>query len=316
MPVARVVSLLPAATEMVFVLGAGDRLVGRSHECDFPADVTRLPAVTSARVDSTRASGDIHRAVGDAISAGQSLYSIDGEQLRKLRPDLVLTQDQCAVCAVSRPDLDDVLRHLGPPGPEVLSFSPQRFADLWSDLRRLGLALGLPDGGRSAIAPLKSRVVDVIQNVASAVRKPTVACLEWLSPLMGSGNWIPEMVQMAGGIPVLGAAGKHSEWVSFDALAKADPDVILALPCGFTLERTQREVATLLTDPRWNTLRAVREGRVLAVDGSAYFNRPGPRLVDSLAILAEILHPDLHPGPDREGGDWTRVVATANPSSK
>lgn len=308
MPASRIVSLLPAATEMVAALGAADRLVGRSHECDFPESVQRLPAVTSTRIPAAASSETIHRAVSQAVAANEPLFRIDPKALAGLAPDLILTQDHCAVCAVSRSELDGILKSLSGLRPEVLAFAPSRFADLWTDLRRLGAALGLPDEGRSAIAILKQRVVDVIQRVAGVETRPTVACLEWLDPLMGSGNWIPEMIELAGGTPLLGQAGRHSQWVTFDQLKAADPDVLVILPCGFDLPRVCAALEPLVGQAPWTELRAVREGRVFAADGNAYFNRPGPRLVDSLEILAEIVHPQLHPQPSHRNAGWRPVV--------
>ena len=176
--------------------------------------------------------------------------------------------------------------------------------DLWTDLRRVGAALGLPDEGRFAIAPLKTRLVNVIQQVSMVEKRPRVACLEWLDPLMGAGNWIPELVELAGGTAVAGHTGTHSQWLDWAALAAADPEVIVALPCGFDLQRTRAEVARLRARPEWFRLSAVKSGRVFLADGNAYFNRPGPRLVDSVEILAEILHPELFPKPRHRGSGW------------
>jgi len=314
MPASRIVSLLPAATEMVAALGAVDRLVGRSHECDYPESVLKLPAVTSTRIPSAAASDIIHQTVSEALAANEPLFRIDSEALAALAPDLILTQDHCAVCAVSQSELDDIVKSLPGPRPEVLAFAPNRFADLWADLRRLGTALGLPDEGRSAIALLKQRVVDVIQRVAGVETRPTVACLEWLDPLMGSGNWIPEMIELAGGTPLLGQAGRHSQWVTFDQLRAADPDVLVVLPCGFGLPRVCAALEPLVVQSPWTELRAVRDGRVFAADGNAHFNRPGPRLVDSLEILAEIVHPQLYPQPSHRSTGWRPVMRSETAS--
>lgn len=303
-PPQRIVSLLPATTEMVFALGAGDRLVARSHECDYPPEATRLPAVTAARLDPSQSSAAIQQAVRTALSNRQPLFRLDADRLRSLQPDLILTQAQCDVCAISPAELDDLVQHLPDPRPSVLALAPQRFADLWTDLRRVAVALGIPDEGRSVISALKSRVVDVIQRVSAASERPTMACLEWLDPLMGAGNWIPELVELAGAEPVLAQAGTHSAWIQFEQLAAANPHLLVALPCGFDLERTRQELASWAT--RFGAvLPAVREGRVFAADGNAFFNRPGPRLVDSLEMLAEIAHPALHPEkPVHRGTGW------------
>lgn len=301
---ARVISLLPAATEMVCLLEAGERLVARSHECDFPESIRRLPSVTSSNVDASASSAAIDQEVHAALEQGRPLFRLDAARIRELNPDLILTQAQCAVCAVSALELDAILKGWNGPPPPVLSLSPSRLPDLWTDLRRVGAALGLPDDGRFAIAPLKTRLVNVIQQVSMVERRPRVACLEWLDPLMGGGNWIPELVELAGGTPVAGHAGTHSQWLDWAALAAADPEVIVALPCGFDLQRTRAEVARLRARPEWTRLNAVKSGHVFLADGNAYFNRPGPRLVDSVEILAEILHPELFPKPRHRESGW------------
>lgn len=305
--VRRVISLLPAATEMVCLLEAQDRLVGRSHECDFPEAIRRIPAVTSTSVDSRASGSAIQGQVQESLQRGQPLFQLGAPRIRKLRPDLILTQGQCAVCAVSADELEAVLSEWSGPRPEVLSLSPARFADLWTDLRRVGAALGLPDEGRFAVTALKTRLVNTLQQVADVEVRPRVACLEWLDPLMGAGNWIPELVELAGGIPVCGTAGRHSGWLSWKDLESAAPEVIVAMPCGFDLGRSLSEVARLAGRAEWTRLDAVQSGRVFAADGNACFNRPGPRLVDSVEILAEILHPDRFPKPTHRNRGWSVV---------
>lgn len=304
---ARVISLLPAATEMVCLLEAGDRLVARSHECDFPEGARSLPSVTASNVDPSASGAAIDREVRMALAKGKPLFRLDAARIRSLKPDLILTQAQCAVCAVSPVELASVLKDWPGSPPTILALSPSRLPDLWTDLRRVGAALGLPDEGRFAIAPLKARLVNVIQQVSLVEPRPRVACLEWLDPLMGAGNWIPELIELAGGTNVAGRAGVHSGGLDWGALAVADPEVIVALPCGFDLNRTRAEVARLRSRPEWNRLGAVVAGRVFVTDGNAYFNRPGSRLVDSVEILAEILHPDLFPKPQHEGRGWAKV---------
>jgi iron complex transport system substrate-binding protein len=294
---------------MVHCLGASARLVGRSHECDFPPEVQALPVVTSTRIDASQSGAQIQASVSQAIAEQQALFQLDAQQIRALQPDLILTQGQCDVCAVSPADLAKVLAEWSGPAPTVISLAPERFADLWSDLRRVGAALGLPDEGRSVISALKTRVVDVISQVARAKEKPTVACLEWLDPLMGAGNWIPELAELAGGTPVLGLAGVHSGWITHDQLLATDPDVLIGLPCGFDLARSRSALEAFLKSPRIGELKSVRTSRVYAADGNAYFNRPGPRLVDSLELLAEVLHPTLYAKPQFAGSGWVPVPA-------
>lgn len=310
----RIVSLLPAATEMVAALGASDRLVGRSHACDHPWEIRPVPAVTRPRLPENGSSLEVHEAVQSAARIGASLFEIDVRRLRELEPDLIITQDQCAVCAISPADLESALTGWSGPRPTVIRLSPARLVDLWADLQRIANALGVADAGRGAIAPLKARVVAVIEKTAMLQRRPSVACLEWLDPLMGAGNWIPELVQLAGGHALFGEPGKHSEWITWENLRLQDPQVLISVPCGFDLERVRQETQRLAGRPDWNQLRAAQSGRVYLADANAYFNRPGPRLVDSLEILAEILNPDLfHPPRHRQEG-WEPFRPSTSPS--
>ena len=301
----RIISLLPSATELVCALGCGAQLVGRSHECDFPAEVTRLPVCTESTLPPDASSRQIDEQVHNQLSASLSLYRLNTRRMQELKPDLILTQAQCDVCAVSEADVATALG--GWPGspPQILSLAPHRLADVWEDVQRVAAALGVAEHGREVLRPLKNRCVDVIEK-ACMVRRPSVACLEWLDPLMGAGNWVPELVELAGGKNLFGAAGKHTSYLRWEELRAANPDVIIALPCGFDLARTQREMTSLLNQPGWRDLRAVQKKRVFLCDGSAYFNRPGPRLVESLEIMAEI----LHPGTFRfghEGAGWKKL---------
>ncbi len=300
----RIVSLLPGATELVCALGARGSLVGRSHECDFPDTIRHLPALTAPEIDPAASSAAIDAQVRAAVAAGRPLFRIDVAKLRDLRPDIILTQAQCAVCAVSRAELDAVLAEWPGTPPQVVALNPSRFADLWKDFTAVAEALRLPDFGREWIVPYKERVAEVITRVASGVtRRPKVLALEWLDPLMSGGNWLPEMVELAGGTSVLAQASKHSPWIDWESVRKEDPEVLVLLPCGFDLARTRSEAASLVALPGWNTLRAVRNGRVFVTDGNALFNRPGPRLVDSLESMAELLHPTLFP-PRHRGPGW------------
>lgn len=302
----RVVSLLPSCTEIVCALGGGGRLVGRSHECDFPANVKALPACTEAKVDSNRPSADIHRQVGALLEQALSIYKVDAARLKALKPDLVLTQAQCEVCAVSLADVESALAEWTGARPRVLSLSPQRLVDIWDDFRRVAEALGLEDLGRSVVKPLKTRCVDIIEKTAAMKKRQSVACLEWLDPLMAAGNWVPELVELSGGRNLFGVAGKHSPWMKWEDLCAADPDVLVLMPCGFDISRTLRELPALAGRPEWPRLRAVKNHRVFVADGSAFFNRPGPRIVDSMEILAEVLHPLLFE-PRHMGEGWERI---------
>jgi iron complex transport system substrate-binding protein len=288
----RVVSLLPSATEIVAALGCADRLVGRSHECDFPAGVERLPALTAPRLTLEGLSGDIDQRVKEVLAKALSVYQVDAEQLRTLAPDLIVTQSQCEVCAVSLPDVEAATCDWTGRAVEIVSLAAVDLAGVWTDVRRVAASLALPDAGDAVVRQAEARIATIAARAAD-LPQPSVACIEWLDPLMAAGNWMPELIALAGGRNLFGEAGKHSPWMTWDDLAAADPEIILVLPCGFDLARNRSESAVLARDPRWQRLSAVREGRAYLTDGNQYFNRPGPRLVESLEILAEILHPQV-----------------------
>ena len=306
-PPPRVVSLLPSCTETVCGLGMQALLVGRSHECNFPPEIAGLPVCTRSRIHSDAPSAVIDREVKQRLKDALSLYEIDVALLRRLRPDVVLTQAQCGVCAVSLPEVEAALAGEIGCRPQIVSLSPKRFTDLWTDLQQVAEAVGVADGGREYVQTLKGRVADVIVRVFQLAKRPRVVCLEWLDPLMAAGNWIPDIVELAGGTNLLSAGGAHSPWVDRASVSKADPDVIVVMPCGFDIARTRRELATLTRLPGWSGLRAVKDKRVFLVDGDAFFNRPGPRLVDSVEMLAEVFHPVLFPKPTYEGKGWERI---------
>ncbi len=300
----RVVSLLPSATEIVFALGCGDQLVGRSHECDYPEAARALPVCTRASFpDGT--SREIDDQVTSRVQQGLSLYDVDLEQLRTLAPDLVLTQDQCRVCAVHLSDLEAALREWTGASVEIVSLSPAVLGDVLRDIGRVGAALGASTAAQALVTRLTERVSEIGEKTGDA-KRPSVVCLEWVDPLMAAGNWIPELVAVAGGRALLASTGNHSPAIDWPALRAADPDFLIVTACGFDLSRSQSEMGPLLAHPDWPALRAVRAGRVFVTDGNAYFNRSGPRLVESIEILAEILHPDRCDF-GHEGSGFTRV---------
>jgi iron complex transport system substrate-binding protein len=286
---ARVVSLLPSATEIVCALGRQHQLVGRSHECDFPSGVSSLPVCTRALLPDG-SSQEIDANVRDLVSRGLSLYDVDVDALRRLQPDIVLTQDQCQVCAVPLSDVEEALAECTGSEVHIVSLAPALLGDVWRDILRVGAALDARREARQLSAGLASRVSDVGERTGALSDRPSVVCLEWVDPLMAAGNWIPELVTIAGGRPLLGDTGCHSPRIEWSDLLSADPDVLVVTACGFDLDRSAREAEALREHPSWPRLRAVVAGRVFLTDGSAYFNRPGPRLVESLEILAEILH--------------------------
>ena len=284
-------TLLASGTEVVCALDCGDRLVARSHECDLPGWVKRLPAVTRARVDGAKPSREIDRDVRSILSQALSVYEVDHEKLAALEPDLLVTQVQCEVCAVSLRDVEEALRTGLRSQPAIVSMQPDDVASLWQDMRAIASALGVPERGVQLVTRLRSRMRAIAER-AKGRSVPRVACIEWIEPLMAAGHWTPELITMAGAEDVLGEAGRHAGRVPFERLAAADPDVIWVTPCGFDLARTRDEMPALTALPGWRELRAVREGRVFLGDGNALFNRPGPRVVEALECLAEAMHPE------------------------
>ncbi len=289
----RIVSLLPSATEIVAALGFVDHLVGRSHECDYPKKVEELPACTAARLDVSRSSAEIDRQVKERLRDALSIYEVDTQRLRELSPTHVVTQTQCEVCAVALHQVEEAVAGLTGHDTRLVSLEATALDGIWADIRTAAAALNAADRGDDLVAALQRRMAAVSDVAASMRARPTVACIEWIDPLMAAGNWLPELVTMAGGVNLFGAAGVHSPWLTWEALAAADPDVVIVMPCGFDIARTREEMPTLAASDIWSRLRAVRAGRVYLTDGHQYFNRPGPRVADSLEILAEILHPDL-----------------------
>lgn len=289
----RVVSLIASSTEMVCALGQGDKLVGRSHECDFPAWVTSLPKVTSPKFPTDGTSYEIDQRVKAIVQEGLAVYRVDAAALEALAPDVILTQSQCEVCAVSTKDVEAAVCQMISSRPKIVSLEPNALDDIFRDLQLVADALEVPERGREVVAALRGRIDAVARRARQASTRPTVACIEWVEPLMAAGNWMPTLVELAGGTNLFGTAGKHSPWMTFDELCARDPELILILPCGYDIARARQDLPFLERQPRWRDLRAVKSGRVYVADGNQYFNRPGPRVVESLEILAELIHPEL-----------------------
>ena len=305
----RVVSLIASATEIVCGLGCEEWLIGRSHECDYPPTVRGRPVCTEPLIDPTASSGEIDRQVKQALREALSVYRVHADMLAWLQPDVIITQSQCDVCAVSLKDVERALCSWIDSRPRLLSLEPNALADLWTDIASVAEVLEIPEAGTFLIGSLQDRINAIARRVQVLSERPTVACIEWIDPLMAAGNWVPELVELAGGINLLGVAGKHSPWMTWDDLSHANPDVVVILPCGFDIVRTRQELAVLMEDSRWAELRAVQHNHVYVTDGNQYFNRSGPRLVDSLEILAEVLHPEVFQY-GHEGTGWERVAWT------
>lgn len=304
----RIVSLLPSATEIVAALGVAQLLVGRSHECDFPPEVAEVPSLTRARIDPAKPSRAIHRDVAKLIGSALSVFEVDAERLRAARPDIILTQHQCEACAVTEQDLADALSEWTGTSPAVVSLAPATLAEVWRSFATVGDALDLGWAGRELSERARERVDIISERLTPAPERPRVACVEWLDPPMIAGNWVPDLVTAAGGLPVLARSGDHAAATTLAKLAECDADTLVLMPCGFDLARTLAEGRAFLERPTIARARPVRDGRVWAVDGNAYFNRPGPRLVSSVEILTEILHPDLF-NAGFEGNAWERMTA-------
>jgi len=288
----RIVSLIASATEIVCALGYQEHLVGRSHECDYPRGVAKLPVCTAPKVNPAQSSREIDRAVKNILADALSVYHVHVDRLEQLQPDVVITQSQCEVCAVSLHYVEQALCGWVESRPRVVSLEPSGLAGVWESIVQVAEALGDASQGRRLVALLRARMEAVAAQARGSNARPTVACIEWIEPLMAAGNWVPELVETAGGRNLFGEAGKHSPWMTWEELRGKDPDIIVVLPCGFDIPRSRQEMPVLAGKLGWAGLRSVRNGRVYLADGNQYFNRPGPRLAESLEILAEIFHPN------------------------
>jgi len=286
----RICSLLPSATEILFALGLGDSVAGVTHECDFPPEAAKKPRLIRPRVDSKTAPAELDRQVTELVRRGESIYGVDAELLRSISPDLIVTQDLCHVCAASPDDLATALSRM-PKRPRVLSLTPHSLAAVWDDIRRVGEVTCCRREAQALALSLEQRVAAIEMKAAQTATRPRVLCLEWLDPFYVGGHWVPEMVAKAGGEDVLGRRGEPSVRVTAEQIAESRPEVIVVMPCGYSLERAATECAKLVLPDSWRLLPAVEGRRVFAVDANSYFSRPGPRLAYGVAILGEILHP-------------------------
>jgi iron complex transport system substrate-binding protein len=302
----RLLPLISSATEIVHALGLGRFQVGRSHECDYPAEVLSLPACTRPAIEVSGSSAEIDRLVKERLASALSVYDVDAVLIRQLEPTHILTQTQCEVCAVSLADVERAMQREIGIDARIVSLEPYALEDVWRDICRVATACNVAARGEALVSSLQERMRAINARAGGAARTPRVAVVEWLEPLMAGGNWVPQLVEMAVGVNLFGLPGRHSPWMSWEDLVAADPDAIVALPCGFDLARTRAEMHWLTERAGWAELRAVRTGNVFLCDGNQYMNRPGPRLVESLQIFAEMLHPDLFE-PVLEHIGWERL---------
>jgi iron complex transport system substrate-binding protein len=304
----RIVSLFPAATEILYALGAGERIVAVSHECNYPTATRAKPRVTRSRICTSASSLAIDAEAKSLLACDESLYLLDADLIERLAPNMIITQAQCDVCAVRYADVVDLCRRR--PSlcdTRVLALNPASLADVLNDIGRIAGAAGIQQRGKELIAGLNDRLAAVRELIrAKSKGQPRVVIIEWLEPVMAAGNWTPELVQIAGGLNGLSVAGNHSVYHDWDEVVAFNPEVVVVAACGFNLERTLEEMHLLARRPRWQSISAVQTARVFAVDGDAYFNRPGPRLVDSVEMLAALLHPgDFPPPNDSVCQRWT-----------
>ena len=292
-PGLRICSLLPSATEIVFALGLGPYLVAVTHECDFPLDVARFPIITRSTLDhGTRRSREIHHHIAGALHRGSSIYALDQDLLERLDPSLILTQELCDVCAVSYDVVEKAVHHLAGERT-ILSLEPTSLSGILETITQVGEAAGTGERALALVAELQRRIDGIAAAATAARRRPRVFAMEWLDPPFTAGHWIPEMIRLAGGHGELARQGSPSSQIAWDRVVDYDPEIIVLMPCGFTLERTIEEFADAELPQAWSRLAAVQSGHVYAVNGSAYFNRPGPRIVEGLQTLAEIIHPEV-----------------------
>ena len=293
----RILSLIPSSTEIVCALGFENQLIGRSHECDFPSSVQKLSSCTAPKFKVEGTSAEIDQRVKSILKNALSVYQIDEKKLQQMQPDIIITQAQCEVCAVSLKDVENAVCEWVESRPQIVSLEPNQLSDIWKDFINIAEALGVKEQGHELVYQLKQRMNKIAQKTINLPQKPTVVCIEWIEPLMSAGNWMPELIEMGGGINLFGVAGEQSPWMIWEQLLEANPDVILVMPCGFNLAQSKAEMSSLSQKPEWSQLNAVQNQQVYLTDGNQYFNRPGPRLVESLEIIAEILHPahfDFH----------------------
>jgi iron complex transport system substrate-binding protein len=292
----------------VHALGFGDQMVGRSHECDFPTQVKDLPVCTGPKFKTDGTSYEIDQRVKEIVQESLSVYRVDAAKLDELRPTHIITQAQCEVCAVSLKDVEEAACQIISSNPQIISLQPDSLADIFEDVRRIAKGLGVVPVGEMMVEQLKGRMDVVAQKARALPNKPRVALVEWIEPMMAGGNWMPELIDMAGGINLFGEAGKHSPWMNWEDLVAAEPDIIIVSPCGFDIDRTMQEMHLISDRKEYAGLKAVKNGKVFVADGNQYFNRPGPRVLESLEMLAEMLHPEEFKFA-HEGVGWIRYSA-------
>jgi len=301
----RVLSLLSSTTEIIYALGCGDRLVGRSHECDYPEEVSELPICTIPKFNVDGTSREVDDEVKSLVQSALSIYCINEKLLKELKPDIIFTQSQCEVCAVSVSDVENALKNIIGLSSRVISVEPNSIEDIFNDILTIAQILNVRNKGKELVELIKAKI-DSTEKIVYQKSSPSVAAIEWIDPLMAAGNWVPQLIRVAGGENLFGEAGKHSPWMKYNDLVEQDPEIIIVMPCGYDIKKSLIEIKTLESKKGWGSLKAVRNRNVYITDGNQFFNRPGPRIIESLEILLEIIHSDFSESKHIDSG-WIKL---------
>lgn len=301
----RVLSLLSSTTEIIYALGCGDRLVGRSHECDYPEEVSELPICTIPKFNVDGTSREVDDEVKSLVQSALSIYYINEKLLKELKPDIIFTQSQCEVCAVSVSDVENALKNITGLSSRVISVEPNSVEDIFNDILTIAEILNVRKKGKELVELIKAKI-DSTEKIVYQKSSPSVAAIEWIDPLMAAGNWVPQLIRVAGGKNLFGEAGKHSPWMKYNDLVEQDPEIIIVMPCGYDIKKSLIEIKTLERKKGWGSLKAVRNRNVYITDGNQFFNRPGPRIIESLEILLEIIHSDFSESKHIDSG-WIKL---------
>lgn len=301
----RIVSLIASSTETLCALGFADQLVGRSHECDFPPSIQSLTVCSEAKFDLQGNSLEIDQRVHETLQSAISVYRVFPDELERLKPTHIITQDQCEVCSVSFKDVERATKALISSSPEIVSLAPNSLEDIYQGIMEMANSLDAQVRGTSLVSRMRERLVDIERNTGDITTRPSVVCVEWIDPFMAAGNWVPNLVQIAGGNDLLGIENVHTPKIALSKLVEADPDKLAIMPCGWGIEKNTAEMLEALQQTEWQSLRAVESGELYITDGNHYFNRPGPRVVESAEILAEIFHPERF-NFGHEGSGWVK----------
>ena len=303
----KIVTLIPSATEIVAFLGQKDSIIGRSHECDYPHELSNVTKLTSPKINVDGTSKEIDNQINTILENSLSVYKVNVTKLKELNPDYIITQAHCEVCAVSLSEVEEIVSSNLNKNTKIISLQPNTLKDVFNDIKRVARELNIENKtNNNMIENLSKRLESIKKLSFKSKTKPKVACIEWIDPLMIAGNWIPEMVEIAGGENVVGKTGKDSCWIKFNEIKKEDPEVIIFLPCGFNIEKTKNELKNFLKENNdWKSLKAFKNKKIFVADGNQFFNRPGPRLIESLEIFAEIIHPNLF-NFNHQGIGWVK----------